>query len=284
MDPALHPPDPRPAPSSGAPSPPAAVPAPEAKGPLAPLVAGTRFVVGALDALTGAARAESAPSPADTVVDAALAAALDVQRRTVEVAGRAVTAATEVVDRVAAPALGTLARAVEPLAEQGRAERAAARTRARVTLDGAARVVVDAVLDLVDIDTILRTVDVDQIIRRVDIDAIIERVDVDRIVSRVDIDAIVGRVDVQAIVERVDIDAIVGRVDIERIVADTEIGSLIVRSTGGVATETIDLVRSQGVGLDGFVARIANRVLRRRPDTVPAGPPLLIAPPDGAPR
>jgi len=52
----------------------------------------------------------------------------------------------------------------------------------------------------------------------------------------------------------------------------------------------LDLVRSQGVGLDDFCARWTNRILRRKPGGLPIGPPLLISPPTppalaaGAPR
>lgn len=113
----------------------------------------------------------------------------------------------------------------------------------------------------------------------IDIDAIVARVDIDKIVSQVDIDAIVSRVDIQKIIERVDINAIVAQLDIDALVQQTELGSIIAHSTTGVLSEVLDVVRSQGVGIDDFVFRWANRVVGRRAkaSAFPTGPALLVA-------
>jgi len=141
--------------------------------------------------------------------------------------------------------------------------------------------VVNLVLEAIDVNALVAKIDVDALIKRVDVDAIIEQVDVERIVEQVDIDAIVKRVDVDAIVRQVDVDAIVKRVDVNAIVSDldidslvekTELGAIIARSTTGIFTEVLDVVRAQGVGLDDFCARWTNRVLRRR--DLPLGPGL----------
>src|SRR5664280_370849 len=139
------------------------------------------------------------------------------------------------------------------------------------------KVDMDALLAKVDVDAIVSKVDVDGLIDRVDVEKIIDRVDVDKIVSRVDVDQIVERVDVEKIIERVDVEKIIQRVDIDALVEQTELGTIIARSTSGVASEVLDLVRAQGVGLDDFVARWVNRVLRRSADDWPAGPPALVA-------
>ena len=73
----------------------------------------------------------------------------------------------------------------------------------------------------------------------------------------------------------VDINALVQRIDTDALVANTELGSLVARSTSGVASEALDAVRSQGVGLDGLIMRVVNRALRRDLDALPAGPRLL---------
>jgi hypothetical protein len=72
---------------------------------------------------------------------------------------------------------------------------------------------------------------------------------------------------------------IVDRIDIDALLEQTEMGSIIARSTTGVASEVLDVIRAQGVGLDDFLARWVNRLLRRSPETLPLGPPTLVASP-----
>jgi hypothetical protein len=124
---------------------------------------------------------------------------------------------------------------------------------------------------------VIDAIDLDALIDRVDVDRIVARVDVDKVVDRVDVDRIVSRVDVQKIVQRIDVNAIVNELDIDALVEQTELGSIIARSTTGVLTELLDVVRSQGVGLDDFTFRWANRLVRRQVAGLPLGPPLLIS-------
>jgi hypothetical protein len=127
---------------------------------------------------------------------------------------------------------------------------------------------------------IVDAIDIDSILDKVDVEKIIERVDVDKIVDRVDLQKIIERVDVQQIIERVDINAIVNQIDIDSLVEQTELGSIIARSTTGILTEVLDVVRSQGVGLDDFMLRWGNRLIGRGKKIAdwPAGPPLLVGP------
>ena len=111
---------------------------------------------------------------------------------------------------------------------------------------------------------------VNLVLEAIDIDALLDRIDVDAIVSRVDVDKLIDRVDVEKIIERVDVEKIVERVDIDALMEKTELGSIIARSTTGVASQVLDLVRSQGVGLDDFFARWTNRLLRRPPNRCPS--------------
>jgi len=112
----------------------------------------------------------------------------------------------------------------------------------------------------------------------IDIDALLQRIDVDAVVSRIDVDKLIDRVDVEKIIERVDVEKIIQRVDIDGLMERTELGSIIARSTSGVASEALDVVRAQGVGLDDFFGRWVNRILRRRPEDLPLGPPNLVGP------
>jgi hypothetical protein len=125
---------------------------------------------------------------------------------------------------------------------------------------------------------ILDAIDLNAILDRIDIDKLIDRVDINEVVSRVDIEAVVERVDIEKLIERVDINAIVNEIDIDALVEQTELGSIIARSTTGILTEILDVIRSQGVGLDDFILRWGNRLIGRRRKVAdwPVGPPLLV--------
>lgn len=129
------------------------------------------------------------------------------------------------------------------------------------------------------VPVVTRSLDADELLERIDVDAMLERVDLNAMLERIDVDQLISRIDVNAIVQRVDIDALLQRVDIDDLMARAEIGEMISRSTGQVATRTIDLVRRQLVGLDVITLRVVNRVLRRDPATVPVGPPSLVGGP-----
>jgi hypothetical protein len=66
------------------------------------------------------------------------------------------------------------------------------------------------------------------------------------------------------------------RVDVQSLADQAHLGDLISQSTGQVAENTLDLFRRQLVGLDVVAIRFVNRVLRRDPTTLPAGPASLV--------
>ncbi|HXN63666.1 MAG TPA: hypothetical protein VN886_24690 [Acidimicrobiales bacterium] len=125
---------------------------------------------------------------------------------------------------------------------------------------------------------IVDAIDIDSILDKVDIERVIERVDIEKIIERVDIEKIIDQVDIQKVIDRVDINAIVDKLDIDALMEQTELGSIIARSTTGVITEILDVIRSQGVGLDDFILRWGNRLIGRgrKIKDWPDGPPLLV--------
>ena len=125
---------------------------------------------------------------------------------------------------------------------------------------------------------VMDAIDMDALLDRIDVDKVVSRVDVDKVVSRVDVDKLIDRVDVQKIIDRVDVEEIIERVDIDSLMEKTELGTIIARSTTGVASEVLDVIRAQGVGLDDFFARWVNRILRRSPQDLPLGPATLVGP------
>jgi hypothetical protein len=108
------------------------------------------------------------------------------------------------------------------------------------------------------------------------VQAVAERA-VELVVSALDVNALLDQVDLNALLERVDLNEIVKRIDIEALVKQTDLGAIIASSSSGVAGDVLDVVRSQTVGLDEFIARGIAR-LRRRPYAGPPGPPDRLRP------
>jgi uncharacterized RDD family membrane protein YckC len=104
---------------------------------------------------------------------------------------------------------------------------------------------------------------VDLVVSAVDMNAVLDRVDLNAVLDQIDLDRLLERVDLNSVVERLDIDALVER---------TDLGAIIASSSSGVASDVLDVVRSQTVGLDEFTAGWVGR-LRRRPYAGPPGPP-----------
>jgi hypothetical protein len=147
----------------------------------------------------------------------------------------------------------------------------------RVDLDALlASVDLDALLGRLDLGAVLERIDLNEVLTRLDMDALLASVDLAALLDRLDLNALLGKIDLDQLLGQVDINALVQRLDMDALVANTELGSIIAQSTSGVASEALDVVRSQGVGMDNFIARLANRVLRRDPAELSPGPPLLI--------
>ena len=104
------------------------------------------------------------------------------------------------------------------------------------------------------------------------IDLVVSALDVNALLDEVDLNAVLDRIDLNRLLERVDLNGILQHVDVDALVEQTDLGAIIASSTSGVASDVLDVVRSQTVGLDEFIARWIGR-LRRRPYTGPPGPP-----------
>jgi hypothetical protein len=104
------------------------------------------------------------------------------------------------------------------------------------------------------------------------IDLVVSALDVNELLDKVDLNAVLDRIDLNRLLERLDLNDLLQHVDVEALVEHTDLGAVIARSSSGVASDVLDVVRSQTVGLDEFIARWIGR-LRRRPYTGPPGPP-----------
>jgi hypothetical protein len=104
------------------------------------------------------------------------------------------------------------------------------------------------------------------------VELVMSAVDVNTLLDRVDLDAVLDQVDINRLLGRVDLDDVVRRLDVDALIQQTDLGAVIAASSSGAAADVLDVVRSQAVGLDEFIARWIGR-LRRRSYTGPPGPP-----------
>jgi hypothetical protein len=206
------------------------------------------------------------PSPlvalAAMAPDAAFGAARMFQRATFAVLGRAARVSGAVAEAVldAPPFRSSLARLETPVAvvaTRGAAFRHDDEERLKaflVSIEPLVSTVLQFVVDLLPIEAILDRVDVDGIVRRVDIDALMQRVDVDAIVQRVDVPSLVTGV-----------------------LENIELGDIIADSTTNIAGSARDTARVQAIRVDGGLAGVGDRILRRRRprDLVVGGYPVV---------
>ena len=75
---------------------------------------------------------------------------------------------------------------------------------------------------------------------------------------------VIAQLDFVRIVEQVPVDDIVAALDIEAIVGRVDLGGVLRESTANLTVETVDAVRSQGIALDQFTARIVDKVFFRK--------------------
>jgi hypothetical protein len=75
---------------------------------------------------------------------------------------------------------------------------------------------------------------------------------------------VVDMIDMENLIEHVPIDKIVANVDVAGIVNEVDLGGIVRESTTGLMGETADAVRVQVMGIDLFISRIVDKVLRRR--------------------
>jgi hypothetical protein len=121
------------------------------------------------------------------------------------------------------------------------------------------------------VELVVSALDMNELLDQVDLDAVLEQVDMNAVLDRIDLNRLLGQIDLNDLVKRIDVDALVKQ---------TDLGAAIAKGASGAASDVLDVVRSQTVGLDEFIARWIGR-LRRRPYTGPPGPPDRLRPSAG---
>ena len=122
------------------------------------------------------------------------------------------------------------------------------------------------------VELVVSALDVNAVLDLVDLNAVLDQVDLDQLLDRIDLDRLLGRMDLNDLLKHIDVSALVEQ---------TDLGAVIAASSSGIAGDVLDVVRSQTVGLDVFIARWIGR-LRRRPYTGPPGPPDRLRPGAGS--
>jgi hypothetical protein len=135
--------------------------------------------------------------------------------------------------------------------------------------------VVDLLVSALDVNELAARIDLNALLGRVDIDTILKKVDLNTLIDQVDVNAVLARVDLKPLLDRVDVNDLVSQIDMDALVERTDLGAVIARSSGGMGTEALDAVRSQAVGLDQFVDRWVQRLLRRK-HPAPSAPSALL--------
>jgi len=118
---------------------------------------------------------------------------------------------------------------------------------------------------------------VELVVSALDVNTLLDYVDLNALLDQVDLNALLDRIDLNALLDRIDLNDVVKRIDVDTLVEQTDLGAAIARASSGAASDVLDVVRSQTVGLDEFIARWIGR-LRRRPYTGPPGPPDRLRP------
>jgi len=75
---------------------------------------------------------------------------------------------------------------------------------------------------------------------------------------------VLAQLDFVRLVEQIPVDDIAAAIDVEAIVQRIDLGGVIRESTASITMETVDAVRTQGIAVDAWTARVVDRVLLRK--------------------
>lgn len=125
----------------------------------------------------------------------------------------------------------------------------AAKAASDAVLDRVVPIVVRAVLDRVDLTQL-----------------IVDRVDVDRIIAEANLDQVIDRLPLVDVANY-----LIDEIDLPQIVRE---------STGGIASDAVNLLRMQSIDVDQALSRVVASVLRRRAGRAPQSEESQAAAPD----
>ena len=122
---------------------------------------------------------------------------------------------------------------------------------------------------------VMDSIDVQALIEEIDLNALLDEIDVEGLISRIDLNTLLENIDLNALLDQIDLDALMDKIDLEALMRKANIGEMVAESTGQMAGSALDLFRRPVVGLDVIIMRFINGLMRRKPEELPVGPPLL---------
>jgi hypothetical protein len=164
--------------------------------------------------------------------------------RAAHTTGDVVRATADVVSRPAPiqASLHAVAVRVTPIQARGAARRHAEAERVALVVRAVVDTLIDAAMGLV------------------------ERVPIDKLIAQVDLNAVLAQVDLNALLASVDLGPVINNA-----LADLDIGALMRESTTGVGAEMRDAGRATAMHGDEIVAKVFDKVLRRRARNLEVG-------------
>jgi hypothetical protein len=104
---------------------------------------------------------------------------------------------------------------------------------------------------------------------------VVERLPINQVLASIDLNALLANVDLNALLANVDLNRLLAQIDLGPVINDAlkelDFGSVIRESTAGVTTEMRDVGRTGAMHGDLIVARVFDKVLRRRQREVEVG-------------
>lgn len=128
------------------------------------------------------------------------------------------------------------------------------------TLDRSVPFIVNTVVGRIDLTGI--------VLDRVDLGVVVQRtldqMDVTQLIlDRVDVDEIIARADLENVIDRLPLVEIANY-----IIDEIDLPQIIRESTGGIASDAMDVIRMQSIDVDQAISRVMGLLLRRRSSTV----------------
>ena len=138
------------------------------------------------------------------------------------------------------------------------------------TLDRVVPVTLAAILDRMDLTSI--------VISRVDLTRVVQAT-----LDQMDLtELVLARVDIDRLVEGADLDPIIDRLPLVSIanflIDEIDLPKIIRESTGGIASDAMNVARIQAIDADQFLARITDAILLRRRARATATPAASVDP------